>query len=104
MRLQEPPCLECLPGSQGNVDADIRYYLGIENPADGIYGDGKYLYVVEIPLGGTSDESANLTVEVSEHSGFPRWDGPTERAFDLANWEFEGPLEGAVEELGMRPA
>jgi hypothetical protein len=40
---------------------------------------------------------------VSDHCGFPRWDGPTEEAFDRATWQFEGPLTVALEELLTDP-
>lgn len=75
---------------------------GIENPADGIHGDEEYLYVVEIPWVTSPDESVEWNVKVSGHCGFPRWDGPTERTFERATWEFEGPLSNAVEELRVR--
>jgi len=77
---------------------------GVENPAAGIHGDEKYLYVVELPSQKPFDEPAEWTIKVSEHSGFPRWGGPTERAFDRATWQFHGPLAGALEELLAEPA
>jgi len=43
------------------------------------------------------------TVKVSGHSAFPRWDGPTEEAFERASWQFHGPLEQALEEIVAEP-
>jgi len=40
---------------------------------------------------------------VSGHSAFPRWDGPTEEAFERASWQFHGPLEQALEEIVAEP-
>jgi hypothetical protein len=77
---------------------------GIENPADGIHGDEEYLYVVELPARSPFDEPAEWTVKVSGHSAFPRWDGPTNEAFERANWQFNGPVEHALEELVAEPA
>jgi hypothetical protein len=72
---------------------------GVENPADGIHGDEEYLYVVELPARNAFDEPAEWTVKVSEHSGFPRWDGPTDEAFERASWQYDGSLEDAVAEF-----
>jgi len=77
---------------------------GVENPADGIHGDEEYLYVVELPTRNPFDEPAEWTVKVSGHSAFPRWDGPTDEAFERASWQFNGPLEHALEELVAEPA
>ena len=77
---------------------------GVENPVDGIHGDEEYLYVVELPSQKPIDEPAEWTVKVSDHSGFPRWEGPTEEAFERATWQFHGPLAGALEELRAEPA
>ena len=62
-----------------------RFLLGhgIENPAPG---------------------SMKWTVKVSDHAGFPRWDGPTDEAFKRASWQFHGPLETALEKLGVELA
>jgi hypothetical protein len=35
---------------------------------------------------------------VSGHSTFPRWDGPTDEAFERASWQFHGSLEDALTE------
>ena len=43
-------------------------------------------------------------VRVSEHCGFPRWDGPTEAAFEEATWAYEGPLAEAMAGLGIQQA
>jgi hypothetical protein len=77
---------------------------GIENPADGIHGDEEYLYVVELPTESPFDEPAEWTVKVSGHSAFPRWDGPTEAAFERASWQFHGSLDNALAELVAEPA
>jgi hypothetical protein len=77
---------------------------GVENPADGIHDDEEYLYVVEFPLQKPFDDPAKCTFKVSDHNGFPRWDGPTEEAFDRATWQFEGPVTDALEELLAEPA
>jgi len=45
-----------------------------------------------------------MSDSVSGHSAFPRWDGPTEEAFERASWQFHGPLEHALEELVAEPA
>ena len=72
---------------------------GVENPADGIHGDEKYLYVVELLTTNAVDEPVEWTVKVSGHSAFPRWDGPTGGAFERANWQFHGSLKDALTEL-----
>ncbi len=72
---------------------------GVKNPADGIHGDEGYLYVVELPTENSVDEPAEWTVKVSEHTGFPRWDGPTDEAFERASWQFHGTLENALAAL-----
>jgi hypothetical protein len=77
---------------------------GVEYPESGIHGDEEYLYVVELPSRGPFNDPSEWTVKVSAHSGFPRWDGQTEDAFERASWQYEGPLSGAVEELVGEPA
>ena len=77
---------------------------GVENPTDGIHGDEEYLYVVEIPTRNPFEKPAEWTVKVSGHSAFPRWDGPTEEAFERASWQFHGSLENALAELVAEPA
>ncbi|KAB7513220.1 hypothetical protein [Halosegnis rubeus] len=76
---------------------------GVENPADGIHGDEEYLYVVELPTTNAFDEPAEWTVKVSGHSAFPRWDGPTDEAFEQATWQFEGALTVALDDLLAEP-
>ncbi|MDZ7701642.1 MAG: hypothetical protein U5J98_06000 [Halobacteriales archaeon] len=76
---------------------------GIENPTDGIHGDEEFLYIIEIPRV-EFGEVSEWSVRVSEHGGFPRWDGPTEAAFERATWQFEGSLSMAIEELVVEPA
>ena len=77
---------------------------GVEDPADGIHGDEEYLYVVELPTANPFDEPAEWTIKVSGHSAFPRWDGPTDEAFEQASWQFHGPLDDALTELVAEPA
>ena len=77
---------------------------GVEDPTDGIHGDEEYLYVVKLPTANPFDEPAEWTVKVSGHSAFPRWDGPTDEAFERTSWQFHGPLEHALEELVAEPA
>jgi len=76
---------------------------GVEDPADGIHGDEEYLYVVELPTMNAFDEPAEWTVKVSGHSAFPRWDGPTDEAFERATWQFEGALTVALDDLLAEP-
>ena len=76
---------------------------GVEDPADGIHGDEEFLYVVELPTTNAFDEQAEWTVKVSGHSAFPRWDGPTDEAFEQATWQFEGALTVALDDLLAEP-
>jgi hypothetical protein len=77
---------------------------GVKNPVDGIHGDEEYLYVVELPTRNAFDEPGEWSIKVSDHCGFPRWDGPTEEAFERATWQFEGTLTRALDELLAEPA
>jgi hypothetical protein len=77
---------------------------GVEDPSTGIHGDEEYLYVVELPDRSPVDDPGEWSIKVSEHNGFPRWDGPTDEAFDRATWQFEGPLTTALEEFIAKPA
>jgi len=77
---------------------------GVENPVDGIHGDEEYLYVVELPTRNPFEDPSEWTVKVSGHSAFPRWDGPTDEAFERANWQFRGSLKDALTELVAEPA
>jgi hypothetical protein len=88
------------PANMKHIDQPL-FLLGhgIENPADGIHGDEEYLYVVELPTPTPLEESTDWTVTVSAHCGFPRWEGPTDEAFERANWQFHGSLEAALAEL-----
>ena len=72
---------------------------GIENHNDGIHVDEEYLYVIELPTSTPVEEPAEWTVQVSAHRGFPRWDGPTDEAFERASWQFEGTLPAAIDEM-----
>jgi len=76
---------------------------GVENPGDGIHGDEEYLYVVEFPTGNAFEEPAEWPAKVSGHSAFPRWDGPTDEAFERASWQFDGALDNALNELVAEP-
>ena len=80
------------------------FSIELLGPADGIQGDEEYLYVVELPTGNPFDEPAGWSVKVSGHSAFPRWDGPTDDAFERASWQFHGSLENALAELVTEPA
>jgi hypothetical protein len=93
------------PANMAHLD-QLLFLLshGVENPADGIHGDEEYLYVVELPTEHPCDEPAEWTVKVSGHSAFPRWDGPTDEAFERASWQFHGSLENALAELVTEPA
>ncbi|RZV06560.1 hypothetical protein BDK88_3577 [Natrinema hispanicum] len=75
---------------------------GVEDSATGIHGDEEYLDIVELPTQAPFDEPAEWTVKVSDHAGFPRWDGPTDEAFEQASWQFQGSLEAALEELRVK--
>jgi hypothetical protein len=77
---------------------------GVEDPADGVHGDEEYLYVVELPTANPFEEPSEWTIKVSGHSAFPRWDGPTDEAFEQASWQFHGPLDDALTELVAEPA
>ena len=76
---------------------------GVEDSADGFHGDEEFLYVVELPTTNAFDEPAEWTVKVSGHSAFPRWDGPTDEAFEQATWQFEGALTVALDDLLAEP-
>jgi hypothetical protein len=76
---------------------------GVETPDSGIHGDEEYLYVVELPTRNPFDGPGDWTVKVSAHNGFPRWDGPTEEAFERATWQYEGSLSAAIDELVAEP-
>jgi hypothetical protein len=69
-----------------------------------LHVDEGYLYVVELLTANPFDEPGEWTVKVSGHSAFPRWDGPTEEAFERASWQFHGPLDDALTELVVEPA
>jgi hypothetical protein len=91
------------PESWQEMNMTPSYFLGhgVEDPSCGIHGDEEYLYVIELPTRGPFDEPAGWTVKVSEHCGFPRWDEDgAEQAFEIAEWQFEGTLEKAIERLG----
>jgi hypothetical protein len=58
---------------------------------------------VELPTENPFNEPTEWTVKVSGHSAFPRWDSPTDDAFERASWQFHGPLEDALAELVAEP-
>ncbi len=70
---------------------------GVEDPSAGIHGDEEYLYEIELARREAVDAPGEWTVRVSEPCGFPRFEGPTDEAFERAAWRFEGPLHGALE-------
>lgn len=72
---------------------------GIEDPSIGIHGDEDYLSILELPSRGAFDEPGDWIIKVSQHYGFPRWDGPTEEAFERATWQYIGRLSIAIDEL-----
>lgn len=59
--------------------------------------------IVHLPYRELCTCEGDWFVKVSEHDGFPRWDGPTGEAFERAAWQFEGPLSGATEEPDADP-
>lgn len=73
---------------------------GVEDPSRGIHGDEEYIYVVQLPTRGPFEEPDDWNIKISEHRGFPRWEDDTEQAFEVAEWQFEGTLERAIERFG----
>ncbi|WP_369335283.1 hypothetical protein [Natrialba sp. PRR66] len=71
---------------------------GVEDPSDGIHSDEEYLYFVELPTRNPFDKPTEWTVRVSGHSTFPRWDVPTDEAFERASWRFHESVEDALTE------
>ena len=66
---------------------------GVENPNDGIHGDEQYLYIITYKDG-------KWHIKVSG-----QWsDDDTEKAFDKAEWEFEGTLDEAYEKYVVENA
>jgi hypothetical protein len=90
------------PETWEELDRTPSYLLGhaAEDPSCGIHGDEEYIYVVELPDRRPFDEPSDWQIKISEHCGFPRWDGPTEDAFEVADWQFEGTLSEAIEKWG----
>ena len=54
---------------------------------------------MELPTENPFDEPTEWTVKVSGDSAFPRWDGPTDEAFERTSWQFHGSLKDALAEL-----
>lgn len=89
----------------GLAELDQPHFLlgyGVEEVGD-IHGDEEYIYVVDI---GSRErfgdgDPPEWTVNVSEHGGFPRWDDQDEDtdAFDVADWQFDGTLDAALEQF-----
>lgn len=92
------------PETWTDIDATPSYLLGhsVEDSFRGIHGDEEYLYLVELPARSPFENPAEWRVKISEHCGFPRWDGPTEDAFEVADWQFEGTLAEAIAELEIK--
>jgi hypothetical protein len=90
------------PEGWEDIKSTSSYLLGhgVEDRSCGIHGDEEYLYVVELPARSPFDEPAGWTVKISEHYGFPRWEGSIDEAFEVADWQFEGTLEKAVAKVG----
>jgi hypothetical protein len=80
------------------------YLLGhsVEDPGCGIHGDEEYLYEIELPSRDILEESTEWRVKISEHCGFPRRNKKIQRAFELADWQFNGPLSEALSEVNQR--
>ena len=90
------------PESWEDLNQTPSYLLGhgVEDPSYDIHGDEEYLYVVRLQSAGPLKDPDDWEINISEHRGFPRWDGPTEDAFELADWQLEGTLADAVEKWG----
>ncbi|MGQ3329030.1 hypothetical protein [Halorubrum sp. FL23] len=90
------------PESWKNIDATPSYLLGhgVEDPSRGIHGDEEYIYIVQLPTRDPFEEPDDWNIKISEHRGFPRWEDDTEQAFEVAEWQFEGTLERAIERFG----
>lgn len=91
------------PESWEGLSQTPSYLLGhgVEDPSCGIHGDEEYLYVVELPSTNRLEDSIDWQVKISEHRGFPRWDEPTEDAFEVADWRYEGLLGEAITKIGV---
>ena len=83
------------------------YYLlghGVEDPRRGIHGDEDYLYIVEVGTGTIGEKEKDWLVKVSGCGSFPTWDDKNkDKAFELAEWEFEGTLEKAYKKYVEAP-
>jgi len=90
------------PENWQEVKGTPSYLLGhgVEDPSCGLHGDEEYIYVIDLPARSPFDGSSEWRIKVSEHCGFPRWDEDgMEQAFQLAEWQFEGTLEKAIQEM-----
>jgi hypothetical protein len=92
------------PESWEDLNRTPSYLLGhgAEDPSCGIHGDEEYVYTVELPNRRPFDEPSDWKIKISKHCSFPRWDGPTEDAFEMADWQYEGPLADAIAELEVK--
>jgi len=72
--------------------------FGIEDPSTGIYGDEEFIYEVRVTER-SINEAPDVQVKISDHRGFPTWDGDTEAAFEEARWQYEGSLDEAIEKF-----
>lgn len=69
---------------------------GVEDPSCGIHGDEEFLYVVELP----EKRHGDWRLKVAGRKYFPRWDSEdTDHAFEVAEWGYDGPLDGALTEV-----
>jgi hypothetical protein len=90
------------PETWEDIERTPSYLLGhgVEDPSCGIHGDEEFLYEIALPSARPLEDPGDWQIKISEHCGFPRWDGPTEDAFEVADWQFEGTLAKAVEKWG----
>jgi len=72
--------------------------FGIEDPSTGIHGDEEFIYEVRVTER-SINEVPDVQVKISDHRGFPTWDGDTEGAFEKARWQYEGSLDEAIEKF-----
>jgi len=92
------------PGSALRELAQLKELLDATRAERGPGYTAAAFVVVELPTESPFDEPAEWTVKVSEHTGFPRWDGATDEAFKRASWQFHGSLEDALEDFLTEPA
>lgn len=74
------------------------YFLNhrVANPSDGIEGDERFIYQITLP----ELQYMDWRVKIAAHDAFPgESSGDTTRAFEVADWRFEGMLEDALAEV-----